>query len=415
MRKNLLIIALISFNHFSFSQEKIKADLDIYMFFGRDPYKSESNISADNLLRILYFNPQPANYSKTGYMDTKENILMKPTYNMGSDFYGDYANIIKDSVFGYIDKKGSETMFPQYDETFFYYGNTGIAKKNNMYGLIDRKGNPLTDFKYYRMFFFGFNHIKALLKDGKGHLLDSKGNIIFNKNLEYNIDSDYFEQDSLLIFSEKIDNKDLKGLVTLKNNVLVKPKYEGIYSTDDKELFAVEKDKKWGFINNLGNEIIPIIYDVVDYNTIEEDLIPAKKMDKWGFINRKNEIVIPFIYDEAYPFYDGLAYVKKENYYGCIDKHNTIKVQINLEKPYLPFYSDNLTILEKEGKYGFVNKKGKVVIPVIYEKVYPFANGMAYVELNGKVGYINKKGKEVIPIKYKQLWFESEGIIRFAE
>ncbi|VAW20258.1 hypothetical protein MNBD_BACTEROID04-1482 [hydrothermal vent metagenome] len=42
-------------------------------------------------------------------------------------------------------------------------------------------------------------------------------------------------------------------------------------------------------------------------------------------------------------------------------------------------------------------------------------NGIAYVEINGKAGYINKKGKEIIPIKYKQLWFESEGIIRFTE
>ena len=62
-----------------------------------------------------------------------------------------------------------------------------------------------------------------------------------------------------------------------------------------------------------------------------------------------------------------------------------------------------------------VNKKGRIKIPAIYDKALPFVNELAYVEVDGKVGYINKKGEEIIPIKYKQLWFESNGIIRFAE
>ena len=63
----------------------------------------------------------------------------------------------------------------------------------------------------------------------------------------------------------------------------------------------------------------------------------------------------------------------------------------------------------------FINKKGKIKIPAIYNKAFPFINGLAYVELDGKVGYINKTGNEIIPIKYKQLWFENDGVIRFAE
>ena len=49
------------------------------------------------------------------------------------------------------------------------------------------------------------------------------------------------------------------------------------------------------------------------------------------------------------------------------------------------------------------------------KQALPFFNGLAYVELNGKVGYIDCSGEEVIPIDYKPLWYESDGMIRFAE
>ncbi len=74
-----------------------------------------------------------------------------------------------------------------------------------------------------------------------------------------------------------------------------------------------------------------------------------------------------------------------------------------------------MALFKKGNKYGFIDKKGRVTIPPIYDQAFPFVNGLAYVDLSGKVGYIDKKGEVIIPIKYNQLWFESEGIIRFAE
>lgn len=66
----LLIIILISSN-FSFSQNKIKADINIMSFIGKVPQKTESNSLPDNLLRILYYDIQPENYPKIGYLNKK--------------------------------------------------------------------------------------------------------------------------------------------------------------------------------------------------------------------------------------------------------------------------------------------------------------------------------------------------------
>lgn len=398
----------------SLSQEKIKADLQTINFLGKSPYKTENNSQAESLLNILYFRPQPENNPKIGFMDTKGKVIIKPTYGMASDFYDGYANIIKDSTYGYIDKKGTEVLFKQYERTYFWYGNTGIAVKDGKFGLIDRGGNPLTDFMYNLILFSGFNHFTATISGKERLLLDDNGKIIsFEENQKYHI-IDFFQKDSLLIYEKTIGNKKLLGLVGTDNVIVTEPKYDYIRSIDDKDFFVVKKDKKYGFINKSGIEVIPLVYDQVAFN-ITENLIAVKQNGKSGFINRNNETVIPFEYEEAYPFFDGIAFVKKENLYIGIDTKNRTKVNFGTETTEFPFYSNNLSTFKKYNKYGYINKKGKVVIPAIYEYAYPFVNGMAYVELNGKSGFINKKGKEIIPIRYNQLWLESEGMIRFVE
>lgn len=412
--KFLLLIVLFLVSNISFSQHKIKADITTMNFLGRVPQKTERNSLPDNLLRILYYDIQPDNYPKIGYLNRKGQVIIKAKYNMGSDFYDDYANIIKDSTYGYIRKNGAEVLLENYDEVFFYYGNTGIAKKDGKYGLINRKGDSLTSFKYTMVENFGFHHFKCHTKNKKSHILDKRGNIVFNKDFLFDIRSHFFDSDSLFIFQEIIDEKTVKGLVNIKGEIIVKPKYQEIHLINDKEFYVVKSDNKYGFINKLGDEIIPVIYDKVGFN-INKNLIPVFKDGKWGFINRKNETKIPFEYDEAYAFLDDLAFVKKGDFYGCIDTKNRIKVQFNLEKTGYPFFTNKLALFMENGKYGYINKKGRIKISAIYDKAFPFINGLAFVEMDGKVGYIDKKGKEIIPIKYEQLWFESDGIIRFAE
>ena len=414
MKKALLIISILFFGHELFSQDKIKADLAIMNFLGRVPQKVERNSLPDNLIKILYFNKQPDSFPKIGFLDKKGIIKIQPKYNMGLDFYGNYANIIKDSIYGYVDKEGKESLFSQFDETFFYYGNTGIAKKKGKYGLINRNGDSITQFKYTMINLFGSRHFNMYTKDKKNVIFNDKGKVIFKNLSDFNIQSHYFESDSLLIFENNIDGKKLKGLINLDEKIVLKPKYEVIYQIGDEDFYLVKKDNRWGYIDKSGVEKIPTIYEEVGFN-INENLISAKKNGKWGFINRKNKTIIPFIYDEAYAFLNGLSFVKKGDKFGCINLKNKVVIKFNLEKTKFPFFTNNLALFKKGNKYGYINKKGKIKISAIYDRAFPFVDNLAYVELNGKSGFIDKKGKEIVPLKKKQFWFPSENMIRFAE
>ena len=48
-------------------------------------------------------------------------------------------------------------------------------------------------------------------------------------------------------------------------------------------LAAVERDGKWGFINDLGQEVIPCIYDEVW--SFSHGIVRVQLNGKWGFIN----------------------------------------------------------------------------------------------------------------------------------
>lgn len=413
--KILLLTIVLSLNNLTFSQEKYDEYKELMIYISSSPQKSNNNLRYDNLWQFQFLQElQPKDDLKVGYMNESGDIIISPKYNMGSDFYGEYANIIKDSIFGYIDKYGNETLLGGYDEAYFYYSKSGIAKKNGKYALINREGDPLTEFKYENIDFFGYNFYKVYLPDKTNQIIDYNGDIVFNKNKNFQIISSYFEKDSIIIFKKMVEGKELNGLVTLKDEIILKPFYERIVVIKKDGLYGVMINGKWGFIDKLGNEIIPPIY--VDANIHNnDDLIAVKKKDKWGYINRQNKIIIPFMYDKAYDFDDNRAFVKKGDYYGYINKRNKVKIEFKLEPIATPSFSNKLALFKKEGKYGFINKKGEVQIPAIYDNAFRFYDGKAHVLLNGKVGFINLKGKVIIPIEYKQIWFESEGMLRYLQ
>jgi len=57
-----------------------------------------------------------------------------------------------------------------------------------------------------------------------------------------------------------------------------------------------------------------------------------------------------------------------------------------------------MAIVGTGGKYGFVNTEGVEAVPLIYDKVYNFNEGFAWVVLNDKYSFIDKTGKEILPL-----------------
>ena len=74
-------------------------------------------------------------------------------------------------------------------------------------------------------------------------------------------------------------------------------------------LAAVEKNGRWGFIDQKGREIVrPQYQDVLPYG---ESRAAVKKGNQWGFIDKHGKETVKPQYDTVWSYKDGRATVEK--------------------------------------------------------------------------------------------------------
>jgi serine/threonine protein kinase len=212
------------------------------------------------------------------------------------------------------------------------------------------------------------------------------------------------------------------GYIDKTGKEVIPLKYDGV--SPFKEGLAIvfiesSSDRKMGFINNLGVELVPLIYSF-DLIAVEEfyfsdnteELINVKLNAKYGFIDKAGREIVPFKYDWASGFSEGLAKVGSNNKFGFIDKTGNEVIPLKYDSALS--FSGGFARIELNGKVGFINKNGEMVIPLNYEKKsgddISFSEGLASVFQNGKCGFINEKGSTVIPFKYETCYAFSEGL-----
>ena len=173
-------------------------------------------------------------------------------------------------------------------------------------------------------------------------------------------------------------------------------------------LAKVKLNGKYGIIDKVGKEIIPIIYD--NLYQIESGLVRVKLNGKWGVIDTTLKELVPCIYDHIYSFSSGLAKVKIKNKFGFIDEVGEEVIPCIYDDIGKINYLDLIRV-KLDNKYGFINKTGEKVIPCIYDDIEKFDYfGLAKVKLNDKLGFINSKNKIIIPIQYDYINFLKNGL-----
>ena len=210
-------------------------------------------------------------------------------------------------------------------------------------------------------------------------------------------------------------------------------------------LICVEKDGKYGFIDEMGSEVIPCKFD--HPGTFSEGWVALKKGRSWCYYDANGSKVLDLKSRFTYcgKFSDGAAMVstlptKKAHFNSKTYWKNMSKElqyinrkgevlfkidnqwDISAESMRRYGFSDGLLHVRKEKDpishailFGFLDKRGQLVIPFKFRAVSnaseTFSDGLADVGVreylpNGekptiKYGYINKKGDWQIPPIYR--------------
>lgn len=180
-------------------------------------------------------------------------------------------------------------------------------------------------------------------------------------------------------------------------------KYDKLYDFHE-GLARVYKDKKYGFIDKLGHEIISCKYD--DAEDYDKGISVVTLGDKKGAINRQGDMVIPCKYDNINLCKDdslAAAFINETS--GFIDLDGNVVVPFDYD--YCGTFSEGLADVRKNGLIGFVNKNGELVIPCKYKNLYNgcgFREGLVGVSIDGELpgdiwGYIDQNGNIIIPFQ----------------
>jgi hypothetical protein len=128
---------------------------------------------------------------------------------------------------------------------------------------------------------------------------------------------------------------------------------------------------------------------------------------RWGFINRKGENIIPFRWDDTLGFDgNGRACVAISRKWGAIDREGRLVVPLQF-KSLTGFDDAGFAAAELPSGSGFIDREGKITIPFRYHKAEPFDSfGMAKIQLASDrfkplAGWIDRNGKSIIDPRYE--------------
>lgn len=205
-----------------------------------------------------------------------------------------------------------------------------------------------------------------------------------------------------------------------------------------KDLIKVRCDNVIAFVDSSGNQILPFKYtDFKDYD-YSEGLAPVGFNGKWGYVDEYGKEVIPLIYDFALEFRNGIALVKQKQKQFFINKNNQIvsklysKISIlkngyssgtigngnsylldSTGKVILPHIYQSIRslndklLIEQENKYGLLNLDLGLFAKPTYDDIKDFKNGFAY-KTGNKWGLLNKNGERATDAIYDDVFKYAE-------
>ncbi len=314
-----------------------------------------------------------------------------------------------------------------------------LVHKNGRYGYIDKTGEICIAPRFYKVFEFSEGLAWAAIKIDdtyKVGFIDTNGDWAIDPQFEWGWISTLvdikFNQGLAPVMAH---NRKFQFIDTV-GNAITEPIYDKVSNfSEDRALVC--KDKKYGYIDREGNEIIPCQYDepndlVISEGDFYEGLALVSKNGEYGYIDKDGNEIIPIKYMKASRFSEGVAFIggffggsfintkgetimktdhtvfgdfheglvvcasDTNGLIGYIDKTGEWKIEPQFRGG--GRFSEGIATFKKGGKTGYIDNTGKIIIEAKFENAMPFKNGLAHVieSFDDDIrGYINTKGDYV--------------------
>lgn len=214
------------------------------------------------------------------------------------------TGILGGEKYGFVDERLNEVIAPLYNKaTLFSNGVSAVQNKRLKYGVIDKNNRVVADFKYNYITLFSdglaYFSLKERNKETTG-FIDIYGNEVikgggYYSRMSWKDGGDIFFNDGMAVFYE--NNR--CGIINKNGSVIVHPKY--ICSNGISEGIAIMKSPNGVvLLNNKGEKIKTDNYDSI--SLFENGYSIVSKNHLYGFIDKLGNEVVPLKYRECMPF-----------------------------------------------------------------------------------------------------------------
>lgn len=321
-----------------------------------------------------------------------------------------------------IAKQMTQSDFIHIEMDDFLVDSLPVARcilTNGRYGLVNKKGKVILS----GMLFIGkFHEGKAMCTKSGMLEFDKK-----NKKNEKIIAADEFYIRLMSIYRLHSDNRSELagsaiiakygewGFIDLNGKWVVdgtKQKYENVGNFVNNRAI-VRKNKKWGMIDQLGNIVLPIIYEELSFipNSNNKLYFLSLKNEKFGYINNMAKLILPLNYDKINEYSENMIAVCKAGLWGFADEQGNEIIACKFRS--VNDFSEGLAAVMVNGKFAYIDKSGQIVIAAQFHKAGNFREGLAAVKtLNGKIIYIDQSGKTVLDLNFRDAGEFKNGVAK---
>ena len=252
---------------------------------------------------------------KWGLADVFGNILSAAKYDAIDLYEEDFFLTTSNEKLGLLSSNGKEILPNESEEIKVYNDNLFFFQKNKRWGAVNRQSQPLIRPSFQSFSTLSDNFIK-LLSNHRVYL--------------YSVS---------------------------KEKMITKGNHDTYYNFYKKYVLA-KKNKKLGLVNELGNEILDIKYDEVQF--FDDNRFRVKKDGKWGVVGISDIKVVPIKYQYITPAKSNLCVVKENQKLGIANVNGLLQVdpkydKIEISKDTIRFNEDiiiNVTITNTGKRAG---------------------------------------------------------------
>ena len=250
--------------------------------------------------------------------------MSKIPFDKISKFNDGYFTVVKDGKYNHIDIYGKLISAQWYDyaSDFTYRYGVNLAgkspayatvRKDDKWNIIDVNGKCICDEWFDEAAYMTDDGVAKVKINGKINYIDYTGKLLFDPSMSSTIDyaTPFRCGMGIIRVGEAYHAVNLDGKIVTEGR-----KYESIQSFDG-DVAVVYKDRKFNIIDNKGDELSPVWYDIISTHSVNT-YFSVMDNHKWNFLSEEGELLSKQWFDDVEDFYNGRAKVKLNGKYNYI-------------------------------------------------------------------------------------------------